>query len=78
MSTLTDPARSAAAVTPSDATDLGAVRGVYVGTAGTVMIRAKGNGAAVPFVAPAGATIPIRARYIYATGTTASNIVVLY
>ena len=77
--TLTMPATRLAAVTPSDSTDLGPVRALYVGVTGNVAVRAKGNSAAVTLVGvPAGAILPIRAQYVYSTGTTATDIVAMY
>jgi len=79
MAIMQDPAIRAAAVTPSDSTDLGDVRGLYIGGAGDVAIRAKGNDAAVTHVGvTAGSYMPIRAQYVYSTGTTATNIVAWY
>lgn len=79
MSLMSDPARRCAAVTPSDSTDLGPVRGLYVGVTGNVAIMAKGNDAAVTWVGvPAGSVLPVRAQRVMATGTTATDIVALY
>lgn len=68
----------AAAVTPSDSTEL-YFRAFYVGTAGNVAVTLAG-GTAVTFVGClAGVIYPVggRASQIMSTNTTASNIVVL-
>jgi hypothetical protein len=76
---LVGPCRDAAAVTPSDANDLGFVtRALYVGGAGAVtVIMANGETVASAAV-PAGTTIPIRVSRVKATGTAASSIVALW
>lgn len=66
------------AITPSDSVDLPSVtRGVYVGGDGNVVAVSEA-GVAVTFAnASAGAILPIRARRINATGTTATGLVAL-
>lgn len=74
---LESPATRLASVTPDDATDLGfATRAIAVGTEGFVQLTTVGGDTGRVFVVP-GAAFPIRARRIWATGTTAANIVVL-
>ena len=76
MSLLQDPARKCAAVTPSDSTPVGDVRGVFVGTGGNVALRLIGDTSAVVHKnVPSGSYLPVRATYIYSTGTTATDIV---
>lgn len=76
MALLQDPARKCTAVTPSDSTSQGDVRGLYVGTGGNVAIRMKGDSAAVVHKnVPSGSYLPCRATYVYSTGTTATDIV---
>lgn len=74
------PARSAAAVTPSDGTDMSFVtRGLYIGTAGDVTVIMADTGTAILFKAvPAGTVLPIMVSRVKSTGTTASDIVALY
>lgn len=75
---LTGPACANAAITPDDATDLPAVpRAIYVGGGGTVVIVGKDETSddGIAFICPSGALLPIRARRIKATGTTATNLV---
>ena len=74
------PARSAAAVTPSDSTDLSTyAKAIYVGVSGDVTLIPVGAAADVGVLfksVPIG-WLPIQARRILATGTTASQIVAL-
>jgi hypothetical protein len=74
----TDPT-DAAAVTPSDGTDLTFVsKKLFVGGAGNlVVITAAGNTVTFTGVA-AGTILPIRVSRVKATGTTATNIVAMY
>lgn len=76
---LDSPAVAAVAVTPDDATDLATVtRSLYVGGTGDVRVILSWNTAAVTFAAvPAGTFLPIRAKRILLTGTTATNILAL-
>lgn len=79
MAAFTDPATRLTAVTPSDSTDLSGARAVYVGTAGDLAVRAKGDDSAVTLPnVPAGAIIPVQIDRVMSTGTTASDIVALF
>ena len=86
MSLMADPARRSAVVTPSNTTDattdLGPVRGLYIGgTGGDVVCRLKGDDANRTFTGiPAGTVLPFRVQYVIATSTTvsANNIIALY
>lgn len=75
-----DPAIDAVAVTPSDSVDLiDGVRGLWVGGAGAVAVQLPGfsgqSGATVTFSGvAAGTLLPVRARKVLATGTTATLI----
>lgn len=73
------PALNGRAVTPSDTVDmLDCARGVYVGTAGDLKVITIG-GDTITFVGlVAGVIHPICAARIFATGTTADNIVAVY
>ncbi len=73
-------ARNLAAVTPSDGADLPNVaKALWIGGAGNVSVIAVDDGEAVTITGvPAGAILPIRAKRVRATGTTATNIVNLY
>jgi hypothetical protein len=74
------PASEFAAIVPSDSVDLAYLtRFIYVGGTGDISVVPQSGGAAVIFKAvPVGAWLPIRARRINATGTTATNIVALW
>jgi hypothetical protein len=74
-----DPAVSFAAVTASDTVDLPVVcRALYIGGAGN-LVAVSSAGDAVTFTAvQAGSILPVQAKRVNATGTTATNIVALY
>jgi len=78
---ITDPSSLYFAVTTSDTADSGDMafvsRALYVGGAGD-LIAVRADGVEVPFVGvPAGTLLPIRAKRVKATGTTATSIVAL-
>lgn len=76
---LSDPAFNAAEIVPDNATDLANyARGLWVGTAGDVKVDTAGGNTVTFVAAAAGAIIPVRTKRVYATGTTASNIVAMY
>ena len=80
---VTNPAINAKLITPAD-TDLADglyTRGIYVGVTGDLAVRMVGDlgDEDVVFTAvPAGSIIPIVVRQIRLTGTTATNIVILF
>lgn len=73
------PGEWAAAVTPSDSVDLPQVcRGLYVGVSGNINIDMP-DGATVLFSnVAAGIILPIRAKRVRSTSTTATNMVAVY
>jgi hypothetical protein len=73
------PAYKAAAVTPNNGADLPFVaRGIYVGVSGDIKIDSAFGDSAVVFVGvPQGTILPVRAKRVYATGTTATSLVAL-
>ena len=74
---LESPVTHLESVTPDDAADLDfASRAIAVGTEGFVNLTTIDGSTGRVFVVP-GAPFPIRARRIMATGTTATDIVVL-
>ena len=75
----TSPAFEAFAITPHNSTDFDQVtRGIYVGGAGDV-IAVMSDGTAVTFTgALAGSILPVRAKRVNATGTTATALVGLF
>jgi hypothetical protein len=68
------------AITTSDTVDLahGLTDAVLVGGAGDVAAVMQNNQVVTLAGLPAGAWIPIKARRINATGTTATNLTALY
>lgn len=79
MEGLTSPADNAAAVTPSDSTDLTFTsRALYIGGAGNLVVTMAGGGDVTFTGVPAGSILPIRASRVKATSTTATAIVNLY
>lgn len=77
--TLTAPAREAAAVVPNDGADIATLpRAIYVGTAGHVAVQMAGGQSVTFSNVAAGAILAVRARRVMATGTTASNLVALW
>jgi hypothetical protein len=70
------PSRNTVAVTPHDVNALpSAAKRLYVGATGDVVLRAVDSVADVTYKAvPTGAYISVRAAYVRATGTTATNI----
>lgn len=84
------PANNLRAVTPNDVTDLASVsvvghpgaprlpRGLWIGGAGNINVLAYGDTSPVVLTVTAGTLIPVFAKRVYATSTTATNIVALY
>jgi hypothetical protein len=74
------PAASAAAVAPSDSVDLAnaATKGIYVGVSGDVKIDLVTGGSGIVFKAAPVGLLRVQAKRVYATGTTATNMVALY
>jgi hypothetical protein len=76
---LTSPADNAAAVTPSDSTDLAFTsRALYIGGAGNIVVTMAGGGDVTFTAVPAGSILPIRVSRVKSTSTTATSIVNLY
>jgi hypothetical protein len=73
------PVRTLRAVTPNDDADLpdGICKCLFVGTPGPISIVAADDSVAVVVTVPQG-VLPIRAKRVRATGTTASAIVAGY
>ncbi len=75
---LSSPPATLTEVTPSDATDLSvASRALNVATSGTVRVTTV-TGSVASITVAAGVAFPIRVQRIWATGTTASGIIVMY
>lgn len=75
-----DPASEGAAITPSDTSLLANVsRGLFIGVGGDVKVDLRDVGTGLVFKnVVAGTVLPVMAKKVYATGTTATNIIVLY
>lgn len=64
--------------TPNDGADLpNDTRGLIVGVAGNIKIT-DDTGATDTFALPAGGPYPVRIRRVWATGTTATDLVGIY
>lgn len=73
---LSDPIAAAAAVVPDDAADLStAARALHIGTGGALRVTLVGQATPVTFAGLAAGWHPIRARRVWASGTTAADIV---
>lgn len=76
---LSGPPENAFAVTPGDSTELDYVtRAIYVGGAGNLAVLTQGGQTVTFSNLPAGSMIPIRARRVMATNTTATLLIGLY
>jgi len=77
--TSSSPSTKAFSVTPHDSNELSEVaKALYVGGAGDVSVILRDDNTAVTFKAVAAGTIlPVRARIVRVTGTTATYIVAL-
>lgn len=71
-----DPASAGFAITPSDETDFARVtRGIYVGGAGNVVVVWPDDTTTTFPSVPAGVILPVRAKRVNSTSTTATNMV---
>lgn len=78
MSHIGDPAVHAAAITPSDATDLTApTRSIYVGTTGNMTVKMYGGEIVTFSNVPVG-IFPIQCLRVNATGLTAGALVAMW
>ncbi len=75
----TAPAESAQAVTPNDSADLaGLSRALYIGSYGNANVD-MADGTTILFLGlSSGQILPIRAKRVRLTNTTATNIIALY
>ena len=70
------PASDAFAIVPGTDPLSQVTNAIYVGTGGDVKLRAVNSAADVTYKnVPSGAYLSVRASYVYAVGTTASNLV---
>jgi hypothetical protein len=76
---LLSPASEGAAVTPSDTLALPtASKRMWVGGAGNVKVLTTGGSTVTYTAVPAGTYLQVRASQVFATGTTATDIVAEY
>lgn len=68
----------AEAVTPSDTTNLTTPSVIYVGVAGAVQVTTANGDVAVFTAVPGGSVIPVQVICVWATNTTATNLVRIY
>ncbi len=75
-----DPANGAATITPNNSTDLPIyTRGIYVGVGGHITVDLTDTGTNIQFLSvPQGTILPVQAKRVYSTGTTATNLVALF
>lgn len=73
------PAAGAASVTLHDSNELTYYcRALYIGTGGNLKVTTV-DGSTVTFVGvPTGTILPVRAKIVFSTGSTASDVVALY
>lgn len=72
-------ASEAVDVTPSDGSDLATVQAaLFIGTGGNVKVDMAGSGTVTLSNVADGTFLPILVNKVYATSTTASNIIALY
>jgi len=74
------PASDGAAVTPNDSTDLSYTSKLYIGGTGNlrVTLRDQADGDSVTLSAVPVGFLPLLVKRVWATSTTATNIVALY
>lgn len=65
----------AAAVTPSDTVDLDIISVLYVGVGGHVKVKTRQGNDVVFYNMNNGQFVPVQVKRVYATGTTATNLV---
>lgn len=68
----------ALAVIPSDTAGLASPSVIYVGVSGNVQVTTAQGDTVVFYNVPAGAVIPVQVIQVWATNTTASNLVRVY
>lgn len=71
-----DPAIDAFTINPSDSTDFTTfAKGIYVGTAGNITLITLLGTTQLFSNVPAGTVLPVQAKRVLLTGTTAGNMV---
>lgn len=77
MSNVGDPAVFAKTVVPADADMATQCRSIYVGGTGNIQVTTVGGDVAVFQNVPAGTVLPVQAKRIWATNTTATNMIAM-
>lgn len=73
---LTSPPEHAIVVLPDDQQALAVVtRALFIGTGGDVAVRMFGGETVTLANVPSGTLLPLRVDYVFATGTTADNLI---
>lgn len=77
LTTDTSPAQNGVAITPNDTVSATnqIFRAIYVGVAGNVTMRSSPTSEPVLYTAVPVGVLPVNCQWVYATGTTATNIV---
>lgn len=76
---LLGPADNAAAVTPNDTANLPTYsKRLWIGGAGNVKLTTVGGSTVTYTSVPAGTYLQVRAQQVFASGTTATNIIAEY
>lgn len=71
--------QNAASVTPSDSEDLSDIASaLWIGSTGALKVDLEGEGTEITFAAVPAGLFRSRVKRVYATGTSAGNIVALY
>jgi hypothetical protein len=77
--TLNSPGSHHAAITPSDTVNMtNHCRGIYVGVAGNIAILSVNDELETYIAASAGSVIPIQAKRVNLTDTTASSLIAMW
>lgn len=71
----TASARGGAAVTPSDSLTFPSARALYIGVSGDVRVDFAEGGVNILLKAAPAGILPVQVTRVYATGTTATDIV---
>lgn len=73
------PSRAPYEITPNNSTELPIIpKAIYVGTGGNIkLLGDTGTSNCTFYNVTSGQILPVRARYIFSTGTTAANLVAL-
>lgn len=69
---------NAAVITPSDSVDLAHGSTLYIGTTGNVKVTMAKSGEVTFLNCQKGSTLPILVTRVWATGTTATNLIALW